>query len=315
MKNLVKNNIFSKYRLLQKNFKIAMDGIIRPSSGDLYFRQAIHVYPKFPFHHFILYDLAYNSDTLTSIHNSLRRELFRNGYDLVEAEKTDEEITTSEQETMPKGKNREEILNFLEHINENRQGLIDVCMELEDDLSIMDDAFMVFLFTYEFNDNGKILNRELSQVLRGDPRFMGLIMNKYDRPGYDDDDKKLTFCPQHRENLLTEEKTCPNCSIQTFQAFYFKDYEGQKMYYARWEAVFRSKYRPSTRRGYSPVLTTWQKVRTLLFMDKYIMQLYDGQRPPKHLLAFKTSNQKALEKAIDEARQKIRDNPHWPMEI
>jgi hypothetical protein len=308
-----KNNWISKYNEIRKQNKILMDGITRPSAARGYFSQSVHIYPRFPYNTFYLYDLAFSSDTLTSVHNALRRELFRNGFDLVEAEKEGEEETTSEAETIPKGKNQNEILNFLENINDNQQSLIDVCMEIEDDFSIIDSAFMTFMFEYNFDEEGNEKSRELKQVLRGDPRFMGPILNKYDRPAHDDDDQPLFFCPKHREDILEGINKCPKCGLNAWHAFYFKDYEGKKIYYARWEVVFRSKYRPSLRGGFSPIVSCWQKVRTLLFMDKYIMQLYDGQRPPKSALLFKTSNLDALEETISKAKQKVKDNPHWPM--
>jgi len=311
--NTIKNNkFFMDYFQIKKQLKIAMDGLLRPFSGDTR-SQSLHVYPRFPYNTYVLYDLAYNSDTVTGIHNALRRELFRNGYDLVEAEKTDEQITDSEQDTEPVGATKEEILKILENINENSQGVLDVLFELEDDFSIMDDGFLLFIFDYFFDVQGKIVSRKFSQAMRTDPRFMGLIMNIYDRPGYDDDNVPQTVCPIHRDSLLADKNICPQCGKECRKAFFFTDYGSQKMYYFKEEVVFRSKYRPSKRRGYSPILTCWQKIRTLLFQDKYIMEMYDGQRPPKAGLFFKTSNQDGLKKGWDTALQRTQENPHLPI--
>jgi len=262
-KPLSKISFVSKFFQLKKANKILMDGILRPSSQKQYYSQSPFLYPTFPYNRFYLYELAYASDVLTSVHNSLRRELFRNSYDLVESENKDEETTTSEAETIPKGKTKEEILEFLESINENQQTLIDVLMEIEDDFSIMDNTFMVFMFEYLF-DKGELKSRELKEVLRADPRFMGPMINKYDRPAHNDDDVPLYFCPQHRDILLEGRNRCPRCDTKTWLAFYFKDYEGRKLYYSRWEVIFRSKYRPTLRGGYPPVLTCYDDKTEIL---------------------------------------------------
>lgn len=307
---LKKNSFLSNYFELKKQNKILMDGMTRPSSNYGYFAGSYHLYPAFPYNRFNLYDFSYNSDVLTAVHNALRRELFRNGIELAKAKDVKEE-STSEGETIPKGKTTEEILEFLETVNENQQSIIDVCMEIEDDFSIMDNAFMVFMYEYTFDD-GKLKSRELKEILRADPRIMGPILNRYNRPAHDDEDLPLYFCPQHRDQILEGKDKCPKCGNDCWLAYYFKDFQARKIYYSRWEVVFRSKYRPTLRGGFPPTISVWQKTRALFFMDKYIMELYDGKRPPKHGLFFKTNNQAALEKAIGEAHQKIKDDPHWP---
>ncbi len=310
MWNFLKKSRFIAY--FKKKNKIVINGMLRPNNQRNYFSQSPFFYPTFPYNRFLLYDLSYASDTLSTIHIALKREIFRNGLELVEAKKTKEEHSTSEALTTPKGKTEKEILQFLENCNEAGQTLMDVSMEIEDDFNIMDNGFMVFLFEYIF-DNGKIKSRELKEILRADPRNMGPVLNKYDRPAHNDNDDSLYFCPQHRDSIIENKNICPRCGTECWLAFYFKESEGKKVFYAKWEVVFKQKYRPSLRGGFPPVISCWQKTRTLLFMDKYIMEMYDGQRPPKHGLFFKTSNADSLYKALDEAKQRIQDDPHWPL--
>lgn len=308
------NQLRREFNDVTKALEIAMDGIIRPLSGESYNTNNL-VYPRYPYGTTALYELAYNSDCLTAIHNALKRELFRNKYDLIDAKKVDETETTSSKEEQVTGMSDKEILEKLECINENQQSLIDVLAELEDDFSIMDDAFLVFIMNYTFGNNGKLTKKSFDQCIRGDPKFMGLIVNKYDRPGFNDNNEPIYVCAVHRSILLINNNICPVCGRECFQAYYFNDFGSQKIYYWKDEVAFKSKYRPSKRRGYSPILTCWQKVRTLLFMDKYIMQLYDGQRPPKAGLFFKTSNQDGLTAMIDKAKTKIQSDPHFPFTL
>ena len=319
--NKIKNTILSsRYSQIRKelddtkkNLKIAMDGIIKPPTADIRYRMGHHVYGRYPYYN-RLYEMAYNSDVLTAIQNALRREIFRNGYDLVEAKKTDEETTSSEEETEPEEKiTRKQILDFLEDINENSQNVTDVLFELEDDFSVMDDAFMLFIYTYEFGNDLKLVGKKLKQVQRMDPRVTGLVMNKYDRPGFDDDDKELFVCPLHRETLLEDKSICNACGRQAYRAHFFIDYDGKRLYYFKDEVVFKSKYRPSKRRGYPPIFTVWTKTLSLSGMDEYIKALYVGQRPPKAGLFFKTSNQDAITSAWDKVKQKANEHPHLPI--
>ena len=314
IKDIFKNNIFSRYQQVVKQSKILMDGILRPIGSLFSGTGNVLVYPPYPWGRNTLYELSYSSDTMTTIHNALRRELFRNGYDLVEADNTDEEVTTSEEEISAQGVDRKEILDFLEDINENDQSLIDVLMELEDDFSIMDDAYMMFINDYAFNTAGKLLPKEtqVSQILRVDPRVMGLVMNRYDRPGYNDDNETIYTCVDHRHDQIIDKDRCPKCGKECFPVHFFTDYGGKKLYYFKNEIIHRSKYRPSKRFGYPPTLAAWQKTRTLTFMDKYVMDLYTGQRPPKSGLFFRTSNEDSLRASYEKAKKNANENPHLP---
>jgi len=304
----------SKFQAVKKELKIAMDGLLRPGSRIGMFERNSLLLPVYPYPINTIQSLAFESDTLTTIHGALRKEIFRNGYNLEESEKTDEESTTSQEElSATKEWTRYEMLKFIECCNENNQSLIEVSQELEDDFSIWDDGFMLFLFTYGFDAKGEIITRDLDQVMRADPNVMGLVLNCRDRPAHNDNNEVLTVCAEHRSNLLTNHEVCPQCGKKTYKAYYFSEIDATKVYYFKNEVVHKSKYRPSKRRGFSPVLAVWQKARTLVYMDTYVMDLYTGQRPPKAGLFFKTSNMASLNKSWETAQQRAQENPHLPV--
>ncbi len=304
----------TKFNELKKKYQIIMDGILSPKNKESFFSQNQNLLPVYPFPIPAIKNLVLESDTIQTIHSSLKKELFRNGYSLEESKDTDEEITTSQEEVNATREwSRYEMLSFLECINDNNQNLKEVCMELEDDFNTWDDAFMVFLMTYGFDAKGEILTADLNQVIRADPNFIGLVLNDRDMPALTNDNKPLTVCPEHRDNLLTDTDKCPRCGLKTYKAYYFSETDSNRIYYFKNEIVHKSKYHPSKRRGFSPVLSVWQKTRTLLFMDKYVMDLYTGQRPPKAGLFFKTSNMDGLNKAWETAKQRAEENPHLPV--
>jgi len=311
LKDTIKSlNPFSQIKELKKQVKIAMGGILQAQNPD-YRNQML--YPSFPYSMNALDQLAINSDVISSIHFALKREIFRNGYDLQEAINTDEETTTSEEEVNIAGnpQQRKEILEFLEECNNNGQTITGVCEELEDDLNTWDDAYMAFIKTYYIDAKGNVATWDLDEIKRFDPRIMQLVINRYDEPGKEDDGRPINVCPLHRDRT-TENSICNDCGSKTFPAF-FKTIGEVENYYYKNEIVHRSKYRPSKRKGTSPLIAVWQKTRTLLCQDTYIMELYDGQRPPKAGLFFNTSNQAGLTKTWDSAKQQANENPHLPI--
>lgn len=303
-------NPFAQIRELKKQVKISMTGILKVQNPD-YHNQML--FPSFPYSMNALDQLAINSDVISSIHFALKREIFRNGFDLQESVNTDEETTTSEEEVIASGnlQQRKEILQFFEECNQNGQTLLGVCEELEDDLNTWDDAYMAFIKTYYLNAAGDVVTWDLDEIKRFDPRIMQLVMNRFDEPGKHDDGREIRVCPLHRDNT-TESSICQACGSKTYLAYYKTIGQDEKYYYKN-EIVHRSKYRPSKRKGTSPLIAVWQKTRTLLCQDTYIMELYDGQRPPKAGLFFNTSNQAGLTKTWENAKQQANENPHLPI--
>lgn len=325
IKQLFKSlNPYTQIVELKKSLKIAYEGLLRPYNPYNFNYGNNLGYPSTYLGYKELYDLAYNSDILSIVHRAVRSEMFRNGFDLVPGKVTDEGNTQSEQEVEPTGTSPEEpksideirkgILDFLETINQNDQNLIEVMNELEDDLSIVDNFFCLLNFAYDIDDSsGEIVNSELTEVLRINPTFMGLVINQKDMLGFDDEHNELFVCTEHRENLLTNSDTCTICGKKAYRACYFHQWGDKKIFYYKHEIIHQSKYRPSKRGGYPPMFTLSVKTETLYFMDTYMKALYDKRRPPRSGLFFGTTNVDSLQKAIEQARQKAREDPHFPM--
>ena len=59
---------------------------------------------------------------------------------------------------------------FIEgYVNKSEQLFIDVLQELEDDLNIMDDAYIVLVKEYFLDGNQKIRMHRIKELYRGDP--------------------------------------------------------------------------------------------------------------------------------------------------
>ena len=85
----------------------------------------------------------------------------------------------SEDLRTPDVKQLEYAEKFLEgYVNSSEQLFIDVLKELEDDLNIMDDAYIVFVKEYYIDGNGKIRMHRIKEIFRGDPVTMHIYADE-----------------------------------------------------------------------------------------------------------------------------------------
>lgn len=304
---------YSPYEQI-KTLKKAVNSLktaLRPGSGagSSYLN---YVVPRYPWPLETLYEVSYYSDILSIVQKAIKREIFRNGYEIVAAEMTDAEVSTAEDDVAVSDDLIRQELEWAEDVNENHQSIIDVAQEMEDDLNIIDDAYAFFHFDYTYDNEAGIKDFDLREVLRMDPKFMGLVMNDQDRPGFNNEGVPLLVCPEHRENLLEGAKRCPQCGKKTYKAYYRHKSSNREVHYFRHEVFHQSRYRPSKRLGFSPVMTVWAKVFSLYSMDDYIKELYSGKRPPKGMLVFNTSNYASLKKSWEDMLFRAKENPHLP---
>lgn len=299
----------------------------RPTIDFLQTQQNSFNIPYFPsanYEH--IYSMVKYSDVLRTIHRAIKSETFRNGLEFKPAyvckcPQCDTEFdyktvqcdncgdTPVEYDTSKLTELNEWVLN----VNENNQSLMEVMNEIEDDLNTADDAYILLNKEYYIEEQTmEIFSYDIKEIIRIAPNNMRIIADKKQRLGYDwETDKKVYVCPKHRNVLIFDNLPCQSCGTKPLPAhFYHIEMDGQteRIYYAKGEIIHVSKYSPSKTYGFSPVLSVWQKVTALMDMDKYIKDVYAGQRPPKGLLAINTSNVKSVEKSWGELLDKYKTN-------
>lgn len=288
------------------------------------------VIPYYPLPIRTLYDVSLYSDTLRNIITALRKEIFRNGYEVKEkfamkcrvcgkefdhpVDECDDCKKAGRPATdlrEPDTQQKKSLLKFLEKCNENGQTIIDVCGSINDDLEIVDDGYMMAIKDYYFDENGELVGDVVVEVIRANPMFIRIIADKTGRPGRNKEGKPVKTCLIHRENLWEDKEYCPICGKKLFRA-YFKGQrgDGKFIYYIKDEIYHRSKYQPSLTYGFSPIFSVWMKVVTLMNMDNYIKNYYAKQRPPRGLLFVRTPNMSSLEKAWNWMLDMFKKNPH-----
>jgi len=334
--------------------------------------------PIFPFPLIMIYELADNIDALRIPIETLNREIFKNGFEIVEKWKfkctncgkefqyeplatdlPDDQPFQSNQDNednaLPKGKRRtanktkqgvvkddvecdscgntkllrpeprnrktlEGLLN--ESINSNEQSLEDVARQLERDLEVADNAYLLVLKNYWIDDSTGLISEkktEIKEMLRIDPPQVAMIADSDGRIGYDDKRNEIFVCPrfEHRDKRLTS-NTCDQCGAQALKAIMEVNSvysigipQPKRVIYGEGEVIWKAgKYKPGLIYGYSPIYSVWSKAMSLTHMDEYIRKYFDKMRPPRGMLVIASRNYETFRKSWDMLEQKATEDPY-----
>ena len=197
---------------------------------------------------------------------------------------------------------------FIEgYVNKSEQLFIDVLRELEDDLNIMDDAYIVLVKEYFIDGNGKIRMHRIKEVYRGDPVTMYIYTDELGERG-----STGFTCVNHRNMLSTEpHELCETCGSNLFPVHYVNRVNGEDQYFLKGEVLHFSKYSPSRLYGMSPVITLYNNIMTLLAMENYVNSSYTKSRMPKGLLAVQTRNMDSMTSFWRAVKEKMEQDPHF----
>ena len=334
--------------------------------------------PIFPFPLIMIYELADNIDALRIPVETLNREIFKNGFEIVEKWKfkctncgkefqyeplatdlPDDQPFQSNQDNednaLPKGKRRtankakkgivkddvqcdscgntkllrpvpknrmilEGLLN--ESINSNEQSLEDVSRQLERDLEVADNAYLLVLKNYWIDDATGLISEkktEIKEMIRVDPPQVAMIADSDGRIGYDDKRNEIFVCPrfEHRDKRLTS-NTCDQCGAQALKAIMEVNSvysigipQPKRVIYGEGEVIWKAgKYKPGLIYGYSPIYSIWSKAMSLTHMDEYIRKYFDKMRPPRGMLVIASRNYETFRKSWDMLEQKATEDPY-----
>ena len=333
----------------------------RPSISQPYFSTDTGAkLPIFPFPLIMIYELADNIDAIRIPVETLNREIFKNGFEVVERFKYRCDNCGKEFDYKPiKKKNNEEpnmggdgesevtqdhlecdtcgssdilrpvptnrkILEKLinEPVNGNGQTIEDVVRQLERDLEIADNAYMLLLKNYWLDDTtGKIDHEktEIKECLRIDPPQVAMIADSDGRIGFDDKRNKVWVCPrfEHRDKRLLAPK-CDRCGAEGIKAIMEVNSvyslgipQPKRVIYGEGEVIWKAgKYRPALVYGYSPIYAIWSKAMSLSHMDEYIRKYFDKMRPPRGMLVIASRNYETFRKSWDMLEQKATEDPY-----
>jgi len=270
----------------------------------------------------IIYNIVNQSVIARTCITQLKQEVFRRGYIWEKAfearcEDCKKEHTRPVQEcsrckstnlTLPNIEQLEYAEKFLEgYVNKSEQLFIDVLQELEDDLNIMDDAYIVLVKEYFLDGNGKIRMHRIKELYRGDPVTMFIYSDELGQRG-----TKGFTCVNHRQMIYKDpHEPCEHCGANTFPVHYVNRVNGADQHFLKGEVLHFSKYSPSRLYGMSPVITLFNNIMTLIAMENYVNSSYTKSRMPKGILAVQTRNMDSMKSFWRAVKEKMEADPHF----
>lgn len=229
----------------------------------------------------------------------------------------------------PKPENRKVLERLYEKfINNNDQTIMEVLRQLERDLEIADNAYMLLLKNYKIDDETGEINEEgteIKEILRIDPPQVAMIADSDGRVGFDDKRIPVYVCPhfEHRDRRLTsefctrigKEHSIPVRSLRAVaevsSVYSIGIPQPKRVIYAEGEIIWKAgKYKPGLIYGFSPIYAMWSKVMALSHMDEYIRKFFDKMRPPRGLLVIASRNYETFKKAWDQLEDRAQEDPY-----
>jgi len=270
----------------------------------------------------IIYHIVQNSVIARTCITQLKQEIFRRGYVWEKAYEARCNDCKKEHKRpvkecsrcgstnlkIPDVKQLKYAEAFIEgYVNKSEQLFIDVLKELEDDLNIMDDAYIVLVKEYFIDGNQKIRMHRIKEVYRGDPVSMAIYSDELGQRG-----TKGFTCVNHRNFLAMEpHETCEECGSTLHPVHYVNRVGGKDQYFIKGEVLHFSKYSPSRLYGLSPIITLYNHITTLLAMENYVNSSYTKSRMPRGLLAVQTRNMDSMRSFWRSVKEKMETDPHF----
>ena len=270
----------------------------------------------------LLYQIATQSVITRTCTTQLKNEVFRRGYEWKKAfsekcPKCQKEHLNpvdkcsecgSLQLVKPSAKQLSYAEKFLNgYVNKSNQLFVDVLKEIEDDLNIVDDAYLILVKEYYLDNNGEIRMHRIKEIYRGDPVTMAIYSDEVGERG------TKGFTSLNDRNFLAEDQhEChPETNESLHPVHYVNRAKGEEQYFIEGEVLHFSKYSPSRLYGQSPVLTLFSHITTLLAMEQYVNTSYTKSRMPRGLLAVQTRNMESMRTFWRSVKEKMEEDKHF----
>lgn len=237
----------------------------------------------------------------------------------------------------PDEKEKEKFESFLTECNYFGQSLEVVLRECEEDINIIDDAFLYLRCEYlmsteslEKVSRGEDINPEktVKHVLRLDPVLVEFDLDYRGIPGM-----RHHVCVFHRDNLLEVpaddgwdlewKGRCEveGCGLKTYPVFYkyneqylqggYGSAQSKVLYLLRDEVIHWNYYTPTELYGYPPILSIYEKALTLIGMDRYLYDYFYERRVPQGVIATTTDDPDSVERTKARVEARMQQDPHY----
>ena len=147
----------------------------------------------------------------------------------------------------------------------------------------------------------------IKEIYRGDPVTMFIYADENGVKG-----TKGFTCVNHRDFISAEpHENCEICGSRTFPVHYVNRANGEEQYFIEGEVLHFSKYSPSRLYGFSPIITLYNHIMTLIAMENYVNSSYTKSRMPRGLLAVQTRNMDSMRAFWRSVKEKMEKDPHF----
>jgi len=270
----------------------------------------------------IIYHVTYQSVIARTCITQLKNEIFRRGYVWEEKftarcgdcgkehkQAVTECVECGSTNLLKPDRNQLKYIKKLldGYVNKGEQMFVDVLKEMEDDLNIMDDAYLIMVKEYYVDGNGDIRMHRIKEVYRGDPVSMHIYADENGERG-----SEGFTCLNHR-NFISKSMTdsCEMCGSELHPVHYVNRANGKEQYFIDGEVLHFSKYAPSRLYGQSPIMTLWNHITTLIAMENYVNSSYTKARMPRGILAVQTRNMESMKSFWRGVKEKMEQDPHF----
>ena len=120
-------------------------------------------------------------------------------------------------------------------------------------------------------------------------------------------------CPLHREHIADVPGTCKEdgCSNERWPVMYKYYHRSQHIYLFEKEVIHLSKFFPSETYGWSPLLTIFEKVLTLIGMDKNLYRYFFERKMPGSMMMVFTDDPESLRRERANIAAQTRMDPNF----
>lgn len=268
-----------------------------------------------------LYLLAFDCSEIRSPLLHLKKEIFRKGFDewhpkfVVRCSTCDLNFQSEDEAAEHKGHklirpDHNQIKEFDKRWRFNcnifGQDLESVLNTIEDDLNIVDDAYIHLNKQYK-KISGK-MHSQLLEIRRIHPALIEFDLDKNGLPK-----NSHWFCPFHRDDIQVKPMKClqDDCDTDMVPAMYVYNHRGGRVYMMEEELIHISKFSPHETYGYSPLLTLMQKVLTISGMDRFLYRYFFERKTPTQMIMTSTDDPQSLEVERARMEAKMMEDPTY----
>jgi hypothetical protein len=269
-----------------------------------------------------LYAATFECLVLRSIMNHLSVETFRKGYGwkpkfVVKCKECNEEYHQEVESCKKCGgevrKADKSQLEYAEMLLDEKNGMlqsfVEVMREIEMDLNIVDDAYLILTKEYFVDpDTKQIMFYRVKEITRADPIFMRILADKRGVRG----GSQYTSLVDRTFRTSDSKDKCPVTGMPVVPIHYMNlAGVGKGQVYTEGEVLHVSKWSPSKLYGRSPVATMWRQVNTLIAMDNYVYSAYQKKRMPRGVMVIKSSNMETVERTARNIQEHLERDPSY----